>query len=269
MNILLPIGGAGSRFKNEGYKIKKPLIKITDRYTGKKIPMILGALKDIPWINQKNKRLILVNNSEDVINGLETLVKKEYKDSIFIHDHVKLDQAFGCLLAREFLQNNKELFIGACDNGFDLDIKKFNKLKKISDVIVFTHTGDINIQNNPNAHSWLKLKSDNLSVKNISLKKIISRNFMIDHATTGMFWFKNSNEFLKNLEEMIFKNNRFQNKFYVDNVINFCIKNSLKVKFIDVRYICWGTPYDYDVYEKTINYWINFYKKNKWIKKYL
>ena len=134
----------------------------------------LGALKDIPWINQKNKRLILVNNSEDVINGLETLVKKEYKDSIFIHDHVKLDQAFGCLLAREFLQNNKELFIGACDNGFDLDIKKFNKLKKISDVIVFTHTGDINIQNNPNAHSWLKLKSDNLSVKNISLKKIIS-----------------------------------------------------------------------------------------------
>ena len=42
---------------------------------------------------------------------------------------------------------------------------------------------------------------------------------MIDHATTGMFWFKNSNEFLKNLEEMIFKNNRFQNKFYVDNVI--------------------------------------------------
>ena len=53
MNILLPIGGAGSRFKNEGYKIKKPLIKITDRYT--KNSYDFRALKDIPWINQKIK----------------------------------------------------------------------------------------------------------------------------------------------------------------------------------------------------------------------
>ena len=51
------------------------------------------SIKRYSLDKSKNKRLILVNNSEDVINGLETLVKKEYKDSIFIHDHVKLDQA--------------------------------------------------------------------------------------------------------------------------------------------------------------------------------
>ena len=43
-----------------------------------------------------------------------------------------------------------------------------------------------------------------------------------------MFWFKNLMNFLKSRGDD-FKNNRFQNKFYVDNVINFCIKNFLKL----------------------------------------
>lgn len=269
MNILIPIGGESSRFKKEGYKIKKPLIKITDKYSGEKIPMILGALKDIPWINRKNRKLIFVNKSEDEKNGLERVIKSKYKNSIFIHDHVLLDQAFGCLLARNLLQNENELFIGACDNGFKINISDFNKLKNKSDVIVFTHSNDLNIQNDPNAHSWLMLNKKKTFVKKVSLKKNIEGDFMKNHATTGMFWFKKSSDFLINLEEMIFNNDRFNNKFYVDNVINYCIKNSQKVSYLDIKYICWGTPYDYLIYEKSLNYWKNFYKKNKWMKKNL
>ena len=31
MNIIIPLGGKGERFKNEGYKLPKPLIKIFDK----------------------------------------------------------------------------------------------------------------------------------------------------------------------------------------------------------------------------------------------
>ena len=90
---------------------------------------------------------------------------------------------------------------------------------------------------------------------------------MNDHATTGMFWFKKSNDFLRNLEKMIWKNDTLDNKFYVDKVLQYCIDEGLKVKFIDVNYICWGTPKDYYDYENRINYWKKFYIKNKWLKK--
>ena len=73
---------------------------------------------------------------------------------------------------------------------------------------------------------------DGETIKKISLKKPVSKNYMDDHATTGMFWFKRSNDFLKNLEKMIWKNDTLDNKYYVDKVLQYCIDDGLKVKFL-------------------------------------
>jgi dTDP-glucose pyrophosphorylase len=267
MNILIPMGGLSSRFKEAGIKTNKALLDITDRHSGRKLPMVICALQDIPWINNPRNKLICVNKLDHSHNGLEKKISNHFKNPIFIHDHVMLDQAFGCFLAREYLQSNEELFIGACDNGFDLDLSLFNKLKKSSDVIMFSHSNNSNIASNPYAHSWAKLHKDGETIKKISLKKPVSKNYMDDHATTGMFWFKRSNDFLKNLEKMIWKNDTLDNKYYVDKVLQYCIDDGLKVKFLDVNYLCWGTPKDYYDYENRIDYWKKFYKKNKWISK--
>ena len=92
---------------------------------------------------------------------------------------------------------------------------------------------------------------------------------MKDHATTGMFWFKNANYFLEKLEEMIWSKDSAEGKYYVDKVLEYYLKEGKKVGYMDVKYICWGTPLDYENYQKTISYWINFLNKNKWIKKNL
>ena len=56
-------------------------------------------------------------------------------------------------------------------------------------------------------------------------------------------------------------------KFYVDKLLNYYIKDKLTVQKCDVNYICWGTPQDYELYEQTLRYWNNFYRKNKKISK--
>ena len=254
------MGGQSSRFFDAGYKVNKVMLPVTSFDDGKTYPMALASILNIPWISSKKSQLICVNDYEHSINGLEKAITRKFKKVVFIHDHVKLDQAFGCYLARDFLKVQDELFIGACDNGFKINLSEFKKLKKSSDAIVLTHSGDLNIKNNPLAHSWLEIDKKSEKVAALSFKKPISKNFLKDHATTGMFWFKHSSEFLFYLEKMIKQGFGTQEKFYVDDLINFYLKDKKIVRFIDVSYLCWGTPKDYEDYQATINYWMKFKK---------
>jgi len=261
MIILIPMGGEGSRFKEAGYITNKACIPLTDRHTGQKLPMIVCSMKDMPEISNIDNKVICIDRDFHKINGTEDVILKYFPNTIFIHDHVLLDQAFGCFLAREYLQSEEELFIGACDNGFVYNKDEFNKIKSNFDVLMISHSNDNNIAQNPNAHSWAKLKPNSNELESISLKKTVSNNPMNDHATTGMFWFKNSSVFLNNLEKMIWNKDSLNGKYYVDKVLQYCIESNLKVGYFDVKYICYGTPIDYENYESTINYWKEFLKK--------
>ena len=196
MIILIPMGGKGSRFAEKGYKVNKSILPVTSRFDGSSNPMALSALSDIPWAGKKSSQILCVNDAVHQKNGLEQTISSHYPNAIFIHDHVKLDQAYGCYLAREFLLDDDELFIGTCDNGFNIDLKSFTKLTKTNDAIMLSHTNDNNIAQNPLAHSWAKLQENSDRLQKLSFKKPVSKNPMNDHATTGMFWFKSAKVFL-------------------------------------------------------------------------
>ena len=123
---------------------------------------------------------------------------------------------------------------------------------------MISHTNDTNIENNPNAHSWALLNKQRNQIKKISLKKTVSKNFMQDHATTGMFWFKNSSIFVEKLEKMIGNKDTLNGKYYLDNLLNYYVRDGSRVGFFDVNYVCWGTPDDYEQYENTLTYWKKF-----------
>ena len=261
MIILIPMGGRGTRFADAGYTTNKACILTTDLHTGEKLPMVVCAMKDVPEINNPKSQIICVDRDFHETNGTEGVIKSFFPQATFIHDHVMLDQAFGCFLAREFLQSDEELFIGACDNGIAYDQGTFDQLRKEFDVLMISHTNDDNIAQNPNAHSWARLKPNGKELEAISLKQTVSDTPMNDHATTGMFWFKKASDFLTHLEDMIWKKDTLDGKYYVDKVLQYCIDAGLKVGYFDVKYICWGTPVDYENYEKTIAYWKEFVRQ--------
>ena len=59
--------------------------------------MALASILSIPWITKSNNKIICINDIEHSFNGLESKIIREIP-RIFIHDHVKLDQAFGFLI---------------------------------------------------------------------------------------------------------------------------------------------------------------------------
>jgi dTDP-glucose pyrophosphorylase len=266
MIILIPMGGKGSRFSDAGYKTNKACIETTDRHSGNKLPMILCAMRDIPGINNKKNKIICVDRKFHEENGTEQIILDKYPNTLFIHDHVMLDQAFGCFLAREFLDSEEELFIGACDNGMDIDLDGFEQLRKSSDAIMISHTNDQNILENPAAHSWALLDAVSSKLAKISIKETVSSTPMHDHATTGMFWFKNASTFLRYLEEMIWNQDTLDGKYYVDKILQYYIEDKKTVNYFDVKFVCWGTPLDYENYENTAAYWKEFYEAELWTK---
>ncbi len=139
------MGGKGTRFSDAGYKINKACIPTTDRHSGKKLPMVICAMKDIPGIHDPKNKIICVDRDFHEHNGTEQIIRDFFPNTTFIHDHVLLDQAYGCFLAREFLQTDDELFIGACDNGMIFDAEEFRQARLEADVLMISHSNDDNI----------------------------------------------------------------------------------------------------------------------------
>lgn len=253
------MAGEGSRFKNEGYKTSKPLIPTTLLSTGEKVPMVIAASLSLPHID--TSKVIYLLRSEHIKEGADQLISKHIKNPCFIEVKKLTDgQASTCLLAKDLVDLDKELFIAGCDNGMIFNLEKFLKLKDTCDIIVFTFRNHDQVLANPEAYGWVEtIESESDIAKSVSVKKSISQKPMQDHAITSSFWFRRGRDFLECTEEMIACNDRINNEFYMDQVVKYALKNKLDVRVFEIdKYLGWGTPLDHQDYENSIKYWKGF-----------
>ncbi len=239
---LIPIAGAGIRFKNKGYKTLKPLIPIDGK------PMFVWAVKSLP----KSDVLIFVCLRKHIINfKLNKIIKKYFpKSKILILKRKTRGQADTCFRAKKLLKKNDLLTIGSCDYKMEYNKALFKKVLKTSDFIVWTFKDKISVKNNPNAYGYVKANKKNLII-NSSCKKVLSSKPWNDHVIIGTFTFKNANIFLDMAEKLFSNKITINNEFYLDSLINIIIKYNYKNKiFLTKKYIGWGTPLELKNYKK-------------------
>ena len=264
MKIVIPMAGAGKRFSDAGYETSKPAIPTYDRRTGEMVPMVVCATKDLPGVNGSGENIVYIDRDFHKAAGIEDAIRKHYPDASFITvDHLTEGQACTCLLAEEFIAPKDELLIAGCDNGMEYDIEEFERLRKNADVIVFTYRHNEAVLENPDAYGWMIVDGKN-NVTGTSIKKAISENPMEDHAVVATFWFRTGKIFVEATKKMIAEDDRVNNEFYVDQVIKHVIDLGYAARVFEIsRYIGWGTPFDYESYQKTFEYWRGFCEKEK------
>ncbi len=276
--ILIPAAGNGKRFADAGYDLPKPLIEITDRFNGNQIPMIVSAANDINKIlnrteDDKASTIIIVKQSHQAEYNILGRIQK-YLNAEFIlapeqNELKHRGQAVDCLRAKDLFNNEQQLFIGACDNGISLIPKKFNDLVQDQriDAVILTHCNNQAVVSIPEAYGWVMVEDSQaypLIAKTISVKKPISNNPLTDNAIVGSFWFRNTNDFVIAAEAMIAADDKINDEFYVDQVMQYMLNMGKKVAVLKVdKYICYGTPQDYQEYQQTINYWLQFIRDEK------
>lgn len=266
MNILIPMAGAGSRFTKAGYKLHKPIIPVSSRYCNIKVPMVVAAVDDLP-IDQASStdELIFVVRDFHHDDGVcATILERFPKAHLITIDRLTEGQASTCLLARELIDNEKPLLIAACDNGMDFNHELFKQMAKEADAIIFTFRRNEAVVEKPQAYGWIKTQGN--KAIGVSIKKPISNTPMEDHAVVGTFWFKHGHDFVAASDKMIAKNDRVNGEFYVDQMVKYLIDDGADVRVLEIdRYLCWGTPEDYENYENTLKYWTRFVKNEEWL----
>lgn len=253
MDVLIPMAGEGKRFSQEGYTLPKPLIEIDN------IPMIIKATNDLP----KGNRYIFVMRDEHCEQyRVDNVLKSYIKGTEIIKiNYLTEGQASTALMARELINKDLPLMIGACDNGMLYNVDEFMKLTSSDsniDALIFTFRNNPTVMRNPNMYGWVSIDKNKKAIK-VSVKIPISKEPINDHAVVGAFWFKKGKYFLDNAEEMIRLNDKINNEFYIDNCMNYLIRKGLHVAVFEVdKYVCWGTPNDLKTYE----YWQRYFNRS-------
>jgi NDP-sugar pyrophosphorylase family protein len=237
MKILIPMAGEGSRFTKEGYTFPKPLIDVNGK------SMIQNIVENL---NFDAEYIFLVRKEHlKKYLGLNFLLKQISKNNfkIVVVDSLTEGAACTALLAKEYINNDDDLLIANSDQIIEYSKENFNYLKNFTTVdgIVFCF--------NAMHPKWSFVKINNFGF----VTEVAEKNPISDVATCGIYWYRKGKDFVKCAEQMIKKNIRVNNEFYIAPVYNEFIK-SKKTLIPFYVHKMWGigTPEDLNEYLKNV-----------------
>ena len=229
MKILIPMAGEGSRFVKEGYTFPKPLIDVAGK------PMIQRVVENLDFdceyiflIRKKH-----VEEYEGLLGTLSQITNNNFK--YVVVDKLTEGAACTALLAKEYINNDDDLLIANSDQYIDYESENFKSLKNLTncDAMVFTF--------NAVHPKWSFVKTNSRGF----ITEVAEKNPISNIATCGIYWYRRGSDFVKYAEQMIKKDIRVNNEFYIAPVYNELIADGKTlIPFYVHKMYGLGTPED-------------------------
>jgi HAD superfamily hydrolase (TIGR01509 family) len=231
MNVLIPMAGAGSRFQQAGYTFPKPLIDIEGK------PMIQVVADNL---NIEATFIYVVQKEHREKYNLDTLLNLITPNCKIVEvDGMTEGAACTTLLAKEFINNDEPLLMANSDQFVEWDSNEFMykmiEQKVDGGILTFKATHP----------KWSFAKVNEYGY----VTEVAEKNPISDIATVGVYYWAKGSDYVKYAEQMIQKNIRVNNEFYVCPVFNEAIGDGKKVKIFNIEKM-WGlgTPEDLKYY---------------------
>jgi beta-phosphoglucomutase-like phosphatase (HAD superfamily)/dTDP-glucose pyrophosphorylase len=227
LNVLIPMAGAGSRFATMGYTFPKPLIEVRGK------PMIQVVVENLNI--EANYHFIVQKEHYEKYNLKYLLNLIAPGCNIIQVDGMTEGAACTTLLAKEFINNGCSLLIANSDQFIEWNSNEimyaFNNDEIDAGMLTFKATHP--------KWSYAKIGKNGF-VEEVAEKKVIS-----DSATVGVYFWKHGSDYVKYAEQMIAKDVRVNNEFYVCPVFNEAIADKKKIRVKQIPRM-WGigTPED-------------------------
>ena len=231
MNVLIPMAGAGSRFEQAGYTFPKPLIEVNNK------PMIQVVVDNL---NIEANYIYIVQKSHRSKYNLDSLLNLITPDCKIVEvDGITEGAACSALLAKEHIDNDDPLFFANSDQVAEWNSSEF--LYKMQET-----NSDGGILTFKSTHpKWSFAKLDEFGL----VQEVAEKNPISDNATVGYYYWKHGSDFVKYAEQMIERDIRVNNEFYVCPVFNQAIEAGLKILSFNADGM-WGlgTPEDLEIF---------------------
>jgi HAD superfamily hydrolase (TIGR01509 family) len=236
LNVLIPMAGAGSRFEQAGYTFPKPLIDVKGK------PMIQVVVDNL---NIKANYIYVVQKKHREKYNLDTLLNLITPGCKIVEtEGVTEGAACTALLAKEYINSENPLFFANSDQFVEWDSNEFMYKMNETDA----DGGIVSFRATHPKWSFAKVNDEGL------VTEVAEKNPISDIATVGYYYWKHGSDFVKYAEQMIQKDIRVNNEFYVCPVFNQAIEGGKKIRTFDIPKM-WGlgTPED-------LNYYLENYK---------
>lgn len=234
INLVIPMGGLGSRFEKEGYTTPKPFLPIFGKEMYKWV--IENMLPRDPILRAKVQTHIIVREEHRSLF--------QNTEGFHLHTLPGLTEGPACtvLAIKDIINTSNPLVIANSDQHleWDSDALYYSLLHPSIDGIISTFS-----QLDPTDIKWSYAKMDaHQRVMEVAEKKYISSN-----ATTGIYGWSRGSDFVTSTESMIQQNIRVNNEFYVCPVYNEAIKAGKSIRVIEC-FKMWGlgVPKDYEFF---------------------
>ena len=231
LNVLIPMAGAGSRFASAGYTFPKPLIEVHGK------PMIQVVVENL---NIQANYIFIVQKAHYEQYNLKYLLNLIAPNCKIVQvDGLTEGAACTTLLAKEFIDNDNPLLIVNSDQFVEWNSNEVMYSFGADNI----DAGIVTFKASHPKWSFASVRKDGF-VDEVAEKKVIS-----DNATVGIYFWKHGKDYVSCAEQMIEKNIRTNNEFYVAPVLNELIKRAGKVRLKQITRM-WGigTPEDLDTF---------------------
>lgn len=242
LNIVVPMAGAGSRFRDAGYTFPKPLIDVNGK------PMIQLVIENLkPSCPHKfificQKEHYEKYSLNEIFNNL---VGRDNYECVQLNS---LTQGAACtvLTAIEHINNENDLIIANSDQIIDTGLDGFIDFSRKSQ----SHGTIMTFESSHPKWSYARLDEQS-NVLEVAEKKVISNK-----ATVGVYYFSEGRNFVEGAQKMIAKDIRVNNEFYVCPAYNELIIDGCHIKIWDIKQEQMhglGTPEDLQKYLANVN----------------
>lgn len=227
LQVLMPMGGLGSRFTAAGYTTPKPLIEVDGK------PMFMRALDSFRGPEEVH-HIFVIRKDQDEAYGLAKNIRAELPNAdIAILDHDTNGAVESCLAAKEFIADDIPISIADCDIYFESS-EYFQKAASAAkpDGMLLT------FESNDPRYSYVEVDGQGKVVR--TAEKIVISN----HAILGGYYFSSGRLFKRLAVEFVSRPLPDNLKeYFMSHLFNLLLEQEGRVEIaqIDKKYI-FGTP---------------------------
>lgn len=231
--LLVPMAGRGQRFVDDGYTTPKQFIDVGGH------PMIEWSFQSFDW--EECEVIFVVRRDHISEFNVDSRLKQLFGNDITViaAEQDTAGTVSSCLLAKKYINKDVPLGITTLDVYFEPKFK-LSEMSTEHDGCLLTIKTD-----NP-AYSYSKLGGNGFVVETAE-KQVIS-----EHGNVGYYCFTRGSDFVKYAEEMVARDIRSKNEFYVAPLYNLLIQNGKQITIhqISSQYHM-GTPSELNTFMET------------------
>ena len=239
LQVLMPMGGLGTRFRDVGVTTPKPLIEVDG------VPMFQRALASLdPWPGER-RLTVVVRADDDAEHGLADRVRAAQPSAaVVLLEQNTRGAVETCLRARDRLDPDQPLGIMDCDIAFRSPawFAALERAVAERDVDALL----LSFRSTEPRYSFAEVGEDGL-VRRTAEKQAISSD-----ALMGVYSFTRASVFLEAAGRLMERQiGAAMPEYYVSLVFNELVAGGSRVGLVRGDFYCFGTPEELAAYRAT------------------